>query len=67
MLIFSSVSQKKYRDFNYLLKISSKDCELIKLLAAKCGVSVTYISMVERGVCNPTDSMKNRIFNAFVV
>ena len=36
-------------------------------LATKCGVSVTYISMVERGVCNPTDSMKNRIFNAFVV
>jgi len=39
----------------------------IPQLAAKCGVSVTYISMVERGVCNPTDSMKNRIFNAFVV
>lgn len=35
----------------------------IPQLAAKCGVSVTYISMVERGVCNPTDSMKNRIFN----
>ena len=39
----------------------------ITQLAAKCGVSVTYISMVERGVCNPTDIMKNRIFNAFVV
>ncbi|MBP9096826.1 MAG: helix-turn-helix transcriptional regulator [Ignavibacteria bacterium] len=39
----------------------------IPQLAAKCGVSVTYISMVERGVCNPTDIMKNRIFNAFVV
>lgn len=36
-------------------------------IAFRCGVSVTYISMVERGVCNPTDSMKNRIFNAFVV
>ena len=47
--------------------LRKKELMTIPQLAAKCGVSVTYISMVERGVCNPTDIMKNRIFNAFVV
>ena len=50
-----------------ILTLRKKALMTIPQLAAKCGVSVTYISMVERGICNPTDSMKNRIFNAFVV
>lgn len=39
----------------------------IPQLATKCGVSVTYISMVERGCCTPTDSMKNRIYDAILI
>lgn len=39
----------------------------IPQLAAKCGVSVTYISMVERGVCKPTDRMISSIYNAIGV
>ncbi|HQZ50085.1 MAG TPA: helix-turn-helix transcriptional regulator [Chitinophagaceae bacterium] len=50
-----------------ILTLRKQALMTIPQLAAKCGVSVTYISMVERGVCNPTDIMKNRIFNAFVV
>lgn len=39
----------------------------IPQLAAKCGVSVTYISMVERGVCKPTDRMISSIYKAIGV
>jgi len=39
----------------------------IPQLAAKCGVSVTYISMVEKGSCKPTERMISSIYNAIGV
>lgn len=36
-------------------------------IAFRCGVSVTYISMVERGVCKPTDRMISSIYKAIGV
>ena len=36
-------------------------------IAFRCGVSVTYISMVEKGCCKPTDLMISSIYKAIGV
>jgi transcriptional regulator with XRE-family HTH domain len=36
-------------------------------IAFRCGVSVTYISMVEKGSCKPTERMISSIYNAIGV
>jgi len=36
-------------------------------IAFRCGVSVTYISMVEKGSCKPTDRMISSIYKAIGV
>lgn len=36
-------------------------------IAFRCGVSVTYISMVEKGSCKPTDLMISSIYKAIGV
>lgn len=36
-------------------------------IAFRCWVSVTYISMVEKGSCKPTERMISSIYNAIGV
>ncbi len=50
-----------------ILTLRKQALMTIPQLAAKCGVSVTYISMVERGVCKPTDRMISSIYKAIGV